>query len=393
MSESFNDYFEENTQWVAGNSAAAPTAEPPRPPKSRKEMRKRRKKGKRKRLVIIISTLVIVALVATGCFFGYRRLAAWRAYNDNQQAISQDYPGPGTGTVWFTVDQGDDAVAIAKKLVKADVVKSQAAFTAVAMANSSTLYPGTYELKRHMAAADVIAILSDQTKATGFLDVKSGERVSAVIKEAAQLSGIDESEFQSVVDGGGSGILPAEANGKFEGWLEPGQYDVKSKKSASDILKMMVDKRIAKLDSLGVPTGSDRERILNIASIAEAEVNSKEYYGKVTRVILNRLDKNMTLGMDSTVAYGNDVEPAKITQAMLDDASNPYNTRINKGLPPTPISNPGDNAIKAALAPEDGNWLYFVTTNLETGETKFTDNETEFNQFVQEYKNNNKNAN
>ena len=217
--------------------------------------------------------------------------------------------------------------------------------------------------------------------------------MSDVIANAAQLSGIDESEFQSVVDGGGSGILPAEAKGKFEGWFEPGQYDVKSKKSASDILKMMVDKRIAKLDELGVPTGDERERILNIASIAEAEVNIKDYYGKVTRVILNRLDKNMTLGMDSTVAYGNNVKSADITQAMLDDESNPYNTRIRKGLPPTPISNPGDDAIKAALHPEDGNWLYFVTVNLQTGETKFTDNEDTFNEYVQEYKNNNADAN
>ena len=78
---------------------------------------------------------------------------------------------------------------------------------------------------------------------------------------------------------------------------------------------------------------------------------------------------------------------------MLDDESNPYNTRIRKGLPPTPISNPGDDAIKAALHPEDGNWLYFVTVNLQTGETKFTDNEDTFNEYVQEYKNNNADAN
>ena len=59
-------------------------------------------------------------------------------------------------------------------------------------------------------------------------------------------------------------------------------------KSASEILKAMVDKRIAKLDELGVPAGSDRERVMIIASIAEAEVNKADYYGKVTRVIENR---------------------------------------------------------------------------------------------------------
>ena len=183
-----------------------------------------------------------------------------------------------------------------------------------------------------------------------------------------------------------------DANGKFEGWFEPGQYDVKSKTSASDVLKMMVDRRVAKLDELGVDA-SERERVLTIASIAESEVNSKEYYGKVTRVILNRLDKGMTLGMDTTVAYGLGISASQLTNAQLLDASNPYNTRVNKGLPPTPISNPGDNAINAALNPEDGDWIYFVTTNLETGETKFTASEEEFEQYVQEYKTNNPNAN
>ena len=66
----------------------------------------------------------------------------------------------------------------------------------------------------------------------------------------------------------------------------------------------MVNARIAKLDEMGVPTGEEREKIMIMASIAEAEVNSQEYYGKVTRVILNRIDAGMPLGMDTTVAYG-----------------------------------------------------------------------------------------
>lgn len=223
--------------------------------------------------------------------------------------------------------------------------------------------------------------------------MKAGERVSDVIKGAAEMTGIAESDFQSIVDGDGSGILPSEANGKFEGWLEPGQYDIKSKTSAKEVLKMMVDRRIEKLDSLGVPTGAEREKILNMASIAEAEVNQKDDYGKVVRVILNRLAKDMTLGMDSTVAYGNNVESSQITQKMLDDSSNKFNTRIQKGLPPTPISNPGDSAIQAALDPPQGDWLYFVTTDLNSGTTEFTDNADEFDKLVQKYKANNKNAN
>lgn len=196
--------------------------------------------------------------------------------------------------------------------------------------------------------------------------------MSDVIKKAAALSEIDESEFQKIIDAKGEGILPAEAGGNFEGWLEPGKYDVKGLGSAQKILKTIVDKRVSKLNEMHVPTGNERQRLLIIASIAEAEVNSSDYYGKVTRVILNRLDRDMTLGMDSTTAYGLGINGTQLTNAQLNDSSNKYNTRVNKGLTPTPISNPGDSAIQAAMNPEQGDWLYFVTVNLSTGETKFT---------------------
>ena len=243
-----------------------------------------------------------------------------------------------------------------------------------------------------MKAADVVKILSDQSKAGGFAEVKAGERVSDVIANAAKMSGKDVSEFQAVIDGGGAGILPDEAGGKFEGWLEPGSYSVQGK-SAKDILKEMVTARVNKLDTLGVPDGSERERIMNIASIAESEACNPDDYGKVARVILNRIDQDMPLGMDSTVAYGFNTTGSKLTDEQLEDGSNPYNTRVNKGLPPTPISNPGDSAIQAVMNPPEGKWLYFVTTNLKTGETKFVETEDEFWKIRDEYKSNNANAN
>ena len=216
--------------------------------------------------------------------------------------------------------------------------------------------------------------------------------MSDVIANAAKMSGKDVSEFQAVIDGGGAGILPDEAGGKFEGWLEPGSYSVQDK-SAKDILKEMVTARVNKLDTLGVPDGSERERIMNIASIAESEACNPDDYGKVARVILNRIDQDMPLGMDSTVAYGFNTTGSKLTDEQLEDGSNPYNTRVNKGLPPTPISNPGDSAIQAAMNPPEGKWLYFVTTNLKTGETKFVETEDEFWKIRDEYKSNNVNAN
>jgi UPF0755 protein len=366
---------------------------PPRPPRSRREMRRRRR---RRRDTIITRSIIIVAVLAViagGGYFSYVKLSAWSQNQSAPDAQISDYPGPGTGSVRFVITSGEGIGQIAQNLEAKGIIKSQATFASTADANSSTLYPGTYELKYRMASTDVLAVLSDQGNATGFLEVHSGERVTNVVASAARISGIDRKEFQAILDDGGTGILPAEAGGKFEGWLEPGSYDVNALGSANAIMKSMVDKRIAKLDALGAPAGAQRERMLIVASIAESEVNSDEYYGKVARVIFNRLANNMNLGMDTTVAYGLGINADKLTSTMLADASNPYNTRVRAGLPPTPISNPGDNALKATLNAPPGDWMYFVTTNLKTGETKFATTEEEFWKLRDEYKRSNAGAN
>ena len=396
MSDSFSDFFEENTQWSDSDGDGF-SALPPRPPRSRREMRRKRSERKRHRIVAAVVVVVVLALVGVAGFFGYRALKQWKADREaaQQQVIIEDYPGPGNGSVQFTVDSGSDWHTVAQNLTEQDIIKSPEALTSIA--GNSTLYPGTFSLQYQMKASDVLAVLSDQAQAGGFIEVRPGERVSDVITNAAQVTGLPESDFQSIIDGDGAGILPAEANGSFEGWLEPGSYNPSEGQTASDILTQMVNARIAKLDEMGVPTGEERERILIIASIAEAEVNREEYYGKVTQVIENRLAQGMYLGMDTSLAYGLNKSASEITDEDIADVNhqNPYNLHNGHtlGLPPTPIGNPGESAIKAAVNPEPGDWLYFVTVDLNTGETKFVSTEDEFWQIRDEYKNNNPDAN
>ncbi|KFI65854.1 endolytic transglycosylase MltG [Bifidobacterium cuniculi] len=387
MGDDIHDFFDDDLDsWPEAGDGGGLT--PPTPPRSRKEMRLKRKRRKQHRLIKVVVAVVAILLVIGGGIAAVQAVKGWRHAGTADQSIVDDYPGPGSGSVSFTIQQGEGALQIAQHLLDEDVIKSTEAFTSVVSANDMTLYPGTYQLRHQMKASSVAAILSDQGNAKGFLEVRQGERLSTVLENAAQATDQSVSVFtdatkdQKVIDA----ILPTEANGSFEGWLQPGVYDVAQDKDPQHLLKQMVDARIAQLDELGVPQGEERERILIIASIVEAEVNQDEYYGKVSRVIYNRLDQDMSLGMDSTVAYGFDTTGTQLTNDQLNDESNPYNTRVHKGLPPTPISNPGDEAIEAALHPTDGNWLYFVTTNLETGETKFTDDYDTFEQYVQEYK-------
>jgi peptidoglycan lytic transglycosylase G len=128
-------------------------------------------------------------------------------------------------------------------------------------------------------------------------------------------------------------------------------------------------------------------QVLIEASLLEGEV-PPQYYGQVARVIDNRLNAvpEMTLGLDSTVAYAVNKYIYNLTQSDL-NVNSPYNTTKHLGLPPGPIDSPDAAAIDAVLHPAKGTWLYFVTVN-KSGLTKFTDSSTQFNIWVNEAKQN-----
>jgi UPF0755 protein len=105
-------------------------------------------------------------------------------------------------------------------------------------------------------------------------------------------------------------------------------------------------------------TGYTPYQVLTMASLVEKEAIAKDF-AKVSRVTYNRLSESMKLEYDSTINYVLD-RPAITTKAADRAKAGPYNSYANTGLPPTPISSPGENALKAAANPEPGPWLFFV---------------------------------
>ncbi|MEU3988130.1 endolytic transglycosylase MltG [Streptomyces platensis] len=159
--------------------------------------------------------------------------------------------------------------------------------------------------------------------------------------------------------------LPAEAKGNPEGYLFPATYPISSDTTPASLLTYMVKTAKERLAADGVSS----YRTVLIASIVQAEADRPADMGRVARVIDNRLAHPMPLQMDSTINYALGRSTLHTSHADTRTKS-PYNTYRYQGLPPTPIGNPGADALKAAGAPPAGDWLYFVT--VKPGDTRFT---------------------
>ncbi|MFI7388266.1 endolytic transglycosylase MltG [Streptomyces sp. NPDC049813] len=189
--------------------------------------------------------------------------------------------------------------------------------------------------------------------------------------------------------------LPGEADGNPEGYLFPATYPVDDKSTPQSLLSYMVNTATQKFGGSRPAAGADRAAVnsyqtITVASIVQAEADNGEDMGKVARVIYNRIEQGMPLQMDSTINYALDRSTLD-TSAKDTELDNPYNTYARKGLPPSPIGNPGEAALKAAVEPTRGDWLYFVT--VKPGDTRFTAdyaeqrrNVAEFNKIQEERK-------
>ncbi len=338
------------------------------------ERRRARKRRRNRRIRSVLILALVLALLVGAGWFAINQL---RDSSSQSSAVADDYPGPGSGSVEVTVDVGESGTQIGQSLVDAGVVKSLEAFTRAFTANkaATSIRPGTYTLKLQMSASDAVAALLDEAnRSDNTVTVTPGQTAAQIVERITAVTSFTTDEVEAALkDSAGIG-LPAEAGGNAEGWLAPGSYEVASTDTPTTLLAEMVKGTVKELDDLGV-AAADREAVLIKASILEREVNIDEYLPKVARVIENRLADTSAetkgfLQMDSTVLYGvGKTGGVPTAEDMAND--NPYNTYVHQGLPPTPIAQPATSAITAVLDPAEGDWLYYVTVNLDTGETLF----------------------
>ena len=170
------------------------------------------------------------------------------------------------------------------------------------------------------------------------------------------------------VDAAIAGVeLPPEAAGHPEGWLAPGNYE--QAESAEALIQAMVDRRVTQLEARGVPR-EQWYRVLTAASVIEKETYNQNEKPRVARVLANRLAGGGPLQMDSIILYPEPEERIFTTSAER-ASDQPYNSYKHPGLPPTPICSPDEASIDAFLAPPSGDWWFYVTIDLHSGETRY----------------------
>lgn len=355
---------------------------PPRPPK------KRRRIGGWIALGVVL--LILAGIVGGG-------FALWNTYGTRVQAFfGTSEPiefdaGQATGEARITIVAGDTGESVSPKLFDAGVTKASNSLYKYMLDNSVvfTFQPGIYKLQQQMTSEAVLTALRDPAnRLDNSVQLREGLTLNQSLDLISEQIGIPREELTAAAADPSQYGVPA---GTLEGWIFPATYDFDEGVTAKDVLTRMVQRTIQSLDAAGVPE-ADRERILTVASIIEREARSSEDFYKVSRVIENRLQptNQETFGkleMDSTVQYGaGEMGSGSVsTSTEARNSDNPWNTYMYPGLPVGPIANPGDLAIDAAMKPADGPWLYFVTVNLDTGETVFTSTYSEHEKAVAQW--------
>ncbi len=343
-------------------------------PEEKIDKSERRRKRRRGCLGGLITLVVLVGILVAG---GIVVNNVWGEQIRDKMGWGEpkDYDAdqkPGE-PVSVSIMQGDTGSTISATLYEAGVTKTSGAFYTYLIDQGANpdFYPGTYEIPTKLSAANALKALQDPAnKRENTLLIKEGETAEKIYASLAPVLKVSVDEVKKAAADPKAYGVTAET---LEGWLFPATYQFDEGTTPKQAIEKMVARTMQSLDAAQVPA-DQQERVLTIASIIQREARFQDDFYKVSRVIQNRIEQGMKLQMDSTAQYGyGEIHAGSVStsaEAQYDD--NPWNTYVIEGLPKTPISNPGDLAIAAAMKPADGPWLYFVTVNLDTGETLFT---------------------
>jgi UPF0755 protein len=337
-------------------------------------MARRNRKGGKRKGSGIAGFLLFLLLVAGAAAAG----AAW--------LILTPY-GPSSET-FVTIAPGSSAVAIARKLESAGIVRTRYAFDLVRSYHHGTLHAGVYRFDHPMPVTDVYAQIARGEVYTKSLTVPEGANIFDIAAriEQAGLGTRQDFLLAAVQQKPIIADLDPTAH-SLEGYLFPDTYRFSPGVTAAQIATAMVKRFRQAAAQLGL--NQNVHQVVTIASIVERETAVDAERPLVASVFVNRLDKKIPLRTDPAVIYGLELTGRWRGTIYASDLTRdtPYNTYLHAGLPPGPIANPGLPSLRAALDPARTNYLYFVAAGLDAqGHSLFATTLDEHNRNVAEYR-------
>lgn len=354
-------------------------------PRRERRRRRRKRRGFGSFLAVVLSLAVIGGIAYGAVTYGRELLGGLFAG-------PADYEGPGQGSVDVTIPSGATIREMGNILVDADVVASSDAFVNAAQDHPEglSIQAGDYTLMQEMKASDAVEALLGATTIVGRVTIPEGFRTEQVVARIAEETEFTEEELNAAIERAAGLGLPDYAEGHTEGFLFPATYDIQPDTTAESLIESMISRfnqaaEDVELVARAEAAGYTPLEAVTMASIIQREVRHNEDMPQVAEVIHNRLSGDcqsrgvpeQRLQMDSTVHYALNSYDSVFTTEEERNTDSPYNTYRNSGLPPGPIAMPGENALNAALSPSGEDFCYFVTIDLESGETKFAVTEAE----------------
>jgi UPF0755 protein len=280
-------------------------------------------------------------------------------------------PSSAGAPVSLSVPAGATVGQVASLLEDHGVISNGALFRLyVRVKGSRPFLPGTYRLRRHEKFSSVVAALTRPPEVDR-LTIPEGLTLVQIAERVGRMPGRSADRFLALARSGQvrspyatPGVAPDHA---LEGLLFPDTYDFKRTADELTVLQRLVDGFDAVAGEVGLDQAPKRVGVtayqaVVVASLVEREAKVPEDRAMIARVVYNRLQRNVPLQVDATVVYALGGDRTRVLDQDLKVIS-PYNTYLNKGLPPTPIAAPGRASLQAALAPAPGPWLYYVVVD------------------------------
>ncbi|MGH9186986.1 MAG: endolytic transglycosylase MltG [Acidimicrobiales bacterium] len=326
--------------------------------------------GARKVLLVLIGLAVILLLVlgALGLWV-MRRI---------------DPPGDPGAEVRLSIPTGSSAVDIGELLESEGVITDATIWRFyVRIVGTDEFQAGDFVFRENSAMGDAIDVLEAGPLPPPFQEFTVPEGLTTPETLAAVSQGVPAITLDALNQAIGSGQVRSALQPEgaiLEGFLFPETYRVETGEDALAVLTKMTQQFDTVANEVGLAQAPNPYELVIIASLIQEEAKIPEDAPKVARVIYNRLEEGIPLGIDATLCYLEEDKPCRLTESDL-ERDGPYNSRENTGLPPTPIAAPGRAALEAALNPADGPWLYYVldAEAATPGGHFFTDDFDEFN--------------